>query len=105
MLKQAFRNALMAAPLRLWAIILAAPPLTGTAIWQTYIVWKGGWPAERAEQQLNIMAWTSMANWLLLGVIIVALASVKLKGTGPGGASFEIDAADDPVLSQMEPRE
>lgn len=93
-------EALKAAPLRLWAMMLAGPPLTLSAIGLTFIVWKGGWPLELASEQLRILGWALMANWLLIGVIIVTLAAVRLSGRGPGGVSFEVNAREGEDHSQ-----
>ena len=87
---------LRAAPVRLWALILAAPPLTAYAIWTTHIVWRGPWPADRAQQQLAIIGWALCGALLLIAVIVIALAAVKVKAVGLGGTSFEVDADDPP---------
>jgi hypothetical protein len=77
--------------LRLLALFGAGPALTVTAAALTLIVWKGGWDRALQSQQLTLLGWALLANWLLLGVVVVALASVRLKGQAPGGAGFEID--------------
>ena len=76
---------------RLIALFGAGPALTATSAALTLIVWKGGWDRTLQAQQLAVLGWALLANWLLLGVVVVALASVKLKGQAPGGAGFEID--------------
>jgi hypothetical protein len=73
------------------ALFGAGPALTITATALTLIVWKGGWAPALQSQQLTLLGWALLANWLLLGVVVVALASVRLKGQAPGGAAFEID--------------
>jgi len=85
---------LKAAPLRLWALFGAAPVLTvaGTAL--SYIVWKGGWPDRLAEKQLDYLGYTLLACMFLIGVIVITLAAVKVKGSGPGGLGFEVDPED-----------
>ncbi len=91
------RAMVAAAPVRLWAMILGAPPLTALACWFTWIVWKGPWPVERAQQQLDIIGWALWGALALIGVIVISLASVKVKAAAPGGAAFEVDGdADDP---------
>jgi len=77
--------------LRLLALFGAGPALIVTAAALTLIVWKGGWDRALQSQQLTLLGWALLANWLLLGVVVVALASVRLKGQAPGGAGFEID--------------
>ena len=69
----------------------AGPALTLAAAGLTLIVWKGGWDRTLQAQQLSLLGWALLANWLLLGVVVAALASVRVKGQAPGGASFEID--------------
>jgi hypothetical protein len=76
---------------RLLALFGAGPALTVTAAALTLIVWKGGWERALQIRQLAVLGWALLANWLLLGVVVVALASVKVKGQAPGGAGFEID--------------
>lgn len=103
MLRRWIRFALRAAPIRLWAIILAAPVLTVTAVALTLIVWRGGWPVSLAPKQLEILGWTLLANWALIGAIVVALCAVKLKASAPNGINIEIDTdTNDPVLRNME---
>lgn len=76
---------------RLWALIGAGPALTLTGVAMTLIVWRGGWDRALQGQQLAVLGWALLANWLLLGVVVIALASVRLKGQGPAGVGFEID--------------
>jgi hypothetical protein len=77
---------------RLAALFGAGPVLTMTAAALTLIVWKGGWDEALQSQQLTLLGWALLANWLLLGIVLAALASVKVKGQTPGGVSFEIEA-------------
>lgn len=93
---RAWRGALRAAPLRVWAMIFAGPALTVAASGLTLIVWRGPWPAELAGKQLDFLGWTLLAVVALIGVIVAALAAVKVKGAGPGGLSLEIDGGDEP---------
>lgn len=86
-----WRALIKAAPVRLWALILAGPPLTAVTCWLVWIVWKGPWPVGSAPQQLSILGYGLMDAMALVGVIVVALASVKVKGAGPGGVNFEVD--------------
>lgn len=90
-----------AAPVRLWALILAGPPLTIFSAGLVGIVWRGPWPDRLAGQQLTILGYALFIALAVIAVIIIALASVKVKGQGPGGLNFEVDAADDapPVVT------
>lgn len=83
------------APLRLWALICAGPALTLTGGLMTLVVWRGGWARDLQAQQLTLLGWGLLCNWMLLGVVIVALASVRLRGQGPGGLEFAIEGGDD----------
>lgn len=79
--------------LRLWAIIAGAPFLTGLAVWLVQIV-RTGWPAERAEQQLTILGYALFGVLALVGVIVIALATVKVRATTPAG-SLEVGGQDE----------
>ena len=52
--------------MRLWALILAGPPITAFAAWMVTIIWKGPWPVALAGQQLMILGWSL---WILLGLL------------------------------------
>lgn len=83
---------LKAAPLRVWAMVLAALPLTASAGVLTLIVWNGGWDKALEGKQLNFLGWTLLVNWALIGVIVVKLADAKLKISGPAGTGAEINS-------------
>ncbi len=95
MVGRIWRAAIQAAPVRVWAIILGAPPLTLFASWLTRIVWKGPWPIAAAPQQLQILGWALWGVLGLLAVIVVALAAVKVRATGVGGTAVEIGGGGD----------
>lgn len=92
---RAWRGLITAAPARVWAIILGAPPLTAVVVWLSNIVWRGPWRPEMQAKQLDILGWALQEVIVLLAVIIVALAAVKLKANAPGGASLELDGDHD----------
>lgn len=83
------------AQLRLLAIILAAPPLTAFVGWMVHLVVDHAWPADRAEQQLEILGRAIDIVLIIIGVIIIALAMVKVKATGVGGIGLEVGGDDD----------
>lgn len=87
---------LRGAGVHLLALVLAGPVLSVTGAAMTLVVWLGGWDRTLQPQQLALLGWGMLANWLLLGVVVVALANVKFKGQGPGGVSFEIDSVEEP---------
>ena len=86
---------LKAAPLRLWALLSAGPALTAGAIGLVGIIWKGEWPLALAAKRLDFLGWSLLIVLFLIAVIVVALAAVRVKGAGPGGTRFEIDASDE----------
>lgn len=95
MFGSAWTAAVKAAPVRLWALIGAGPPLTLFCWGLVAIVWKGPWPQALASQQLTILGYALYIGLALIAVIVIALAAVKVKGAALGG-SFEVDADDPP---------
>lgn len=92
------RQLLLAAPIRLWALILAGPPLTAFDAWLVWIVWKGDWPAAMAETRLEIIGAALGGHVVLVAIVVVALASVKLEAaTKLGTISIGGDDHDDPA--------
>ena len=89
------------APVRLWALILAGPPLTLFAAGLVWIIWKGPWPAALADMQLTILGRALLISLALIGVIVVALAAVKVKATGVGGTSLEVDGDRPPGPAEL----
>lgn len=98
-----WRALLAAAPVRLWAMIGAGPGLTAFAAALVWIVWRGPWPAGLAAQQLTILGWALWIVLAVIAVIIVALASARVKAAGPGGASLEIDGGEEPAAAPQDP--
>lgn len=88
--------------LRLWAILAGAPVLCAGAVWLVWLV-RYGWPEDRAEQQLTILGFTLYGVVTLIGIIVIALATVKVRATLPSGAGIAVGGADDPVPAP-EPR-
>jgi|GEM_PF-3392052 len=87
-------NALLkAAPLRLWVLFGAGPIVTiGTAV-LVGVVWKGDMtsaPVELAGKRLDFIGWALLILLANFSVIIVTLAAVRVKGSGPGGVGLEI---------------
>lgn len=93
MIARIWRAAFAVGNLRLWSIILGAIPLTAFSVWLVWLV-RFGWPEDRAEQQLTILGGALFGSLALIGVIVVALATVKVRATTPAG-SIEIDGDDD----------
>ena len=79
--------------LRLWAIILGAPPLCLMAGWVIRILEKLA-TAENVDAAIaRNLAFMGYGILALVGIIVVALATVKVRATVPGG-SVEIDGDD-----------
>lgn len=88
-----WRAAMSAAPLRFWALIAAGPALTAGAASLVLIVWSDGWPVELRAKQLDFLGWSLILTIALIGIIVVTLAAVRAKMSGPGGTSFEVDGS------------
>lgn len=80
---------LAAAPLRMWALFAAGPALTlgtGALVW---IVKADTWPVELRERQLEFLGWAMLGSLVLVGIIVVTLAAVRVKGRA-GIAEIEV---------------
>lgn len=73
------RLLLLAAPIRLWALILAGPPLTAFLGWLVWIIWRGSWPLELAGRRLEILGGIAGGLVVLVAIVVVSLAAVKLE--------------------------
>ena len=80
-----------------WALVLAGPALSVLACWLIWIVWRGGWPADRAEQQLNFLGTALVGCLFLIGVVLFRLAAGKLGSitASAGAAKLTIEGDDD----------
>ena len=76
-----------------WTAILYTPVLTLCATGLVLVIWLGPWPDETAAQRLNFLGWSLLALLALigLGTAFLQRRTVDIRGTLPGGASFEID--------------
>lgn len=95
MIARIWRAAFAQGNLRLWAIILGAPPLCwmvsrGIDVLADMAVAPDPVRIEIANQIADILK----LILLIIGVIVVALATVKVRATIPG-SSVEIDGDDD----------
>lgn len=93
MISRLWNAALRAAPLRLWALMAAGPALSAAAVGLVFIVWRGDWPEALRGKQLDFLGWSLLLVIGLIGVIVVTLAAVKARVSGPGGSGFEIDGS------------
>ena len=78
-LRTVWKALLLAAPIRLWALILAGPALSTMGAALTWIIWRGGWPESLRPAQLELLGWLALINSGLIAVIIVSLAMVKVE--------------------------
>lgn len=92
---RAWRAAFKQGNLRLWSIILGAPPLCAILVWGIDILsGLATAPDPVRVPVVNHIADLLKMVALLIGVIVVALATVKVRATIPG-SSVEIDGDDD----------
>lgn len=86
-----------AAGIRTWAIIGAGIVGTALGIWRTWIVWKGPWPLERAQQQLDIIGWALWADLIINAVIVIALTGLGVAASvSKGGLTLNVGDDDKP---------
>lgn len=76
-----------------WAAILYTPVLTFCAVGQVLVIWLGPWPESTAGLRLQFLGWGMISNLGLigLGTFFLQRRTVNLKGTTPGGGSFEVE--------------
>lgn len=81
-----------------WAAILYTPILTLCGAGLVWIIVWGGWPVETASQRLTFLGWTLIGLLFLiaLGTFFLQRRTVNLKGTTPGGGSFEVENITQP---------
>lgn len=80
--------------LRLWAIILGAPPLCLMAGWVIRILEQFATASEVNAEIARHIAFMGYGILTLVAIIVVALATVKVRATIPG-STLEIDGDDD----------
>lgn len=88
-LARIWKGALAAAPLRVWAIVLAGPALSAAAAVMVGIIWRGDWPEELAGKRLDFLGWALLVLLVNVTIIIAALAAVRVKARGMAG-EFEV---------------
>ena len=99
-----WRAALIAAPLRLWAMMLAGPVMLGCAVWLIELIRDPQWPVTLRDKQLDFLGWALICFIAINAIIIVTLAAARVKATGLGGASIEIDADDKVTIKEGNPQ-
>jgi hypothetical protein len=77
-----------------WALILAGPLITLLVIYFSLIVWLPPQLPALAHMQLEFLGWALEGSLLLLGIVVAALASARVSGSGPAGIHFDVDASD-----------
>lgn len=94
MIARIWRAAFAQGNLRLWAIILGAPPLCAILVWGIDILaGLATAPDPVRIDVVNHIADILKIVALIIAVIVVALASVKVRATLPG-SSFEAQGDD-----------
>lgn len=83
---------LRAAPLRVWAIILAGPALSWLVLHLAGVIAEPRWRVP--EAQIEALKWALILAQATVLVIVCALAAVGVKLTGPGGTGAEIGGED-----------
>lgn len=95
MIGRVWKACLAAGGLRTWAIIAAAPILTGYACWLTWAVWKGPWVIARQGQQLDILGWALWGALILIALILIALTGLGVAATiTKGGLTLNVGDDD-----------
>ncbi|MFN3856530.1 MAG: hypothetical protein ACK4RV_02190 [Caulobacter sp.] len=104
-LRSIWLAALAAGPVRLWALILAGPALTLLGVGQFVVIWLGEFDSTPVDlKRVDALSWSHIIVLGIIAVIIIALAAVRVKGSGPGGLSFEVDADDpEPPVRSTDP--
>ena len=78
---------------RLYALLAGQPIILATIIWIVTIVSQARW--NEAAIQLDILKWLIMALAVTHAIVAIAMAAVRVKGTGPGGFSLDVGGDDD----------
>ncbi len=92
---------LKAAPVRVWAIILGAPPLCGMVLYILHLL--AGLAVQDEPVRVPIVMAIANMGYLLIAtvlVIVVALAAVSLMIRGPGGWEFGVND-DEPDTTRI----
>jgi hypothetical protein len=90
-----FDAMIKAAPVRMWALILAGPVITAIDCGLILIAWLGGWPPALAAEQLRIVGVLAFTHAGIVGTIVIALAAARASARGPGGLSFDVESGPD----------
>lgn len=94
-LLRAWRLVTLSTPVRLWALILAGPPLTAIDVWLVLVLKDDAWPEVLRGQQLETIGALALVHAGLVAVVVVSLAAVKLEAqTRLGSISIGGDGDD-----------
>jgi hypothetical protein len=86
-----------AIPLRMLAIIGAGIIASAFLAWLIFDLMYGKWSAHAEPERLRYLGWYGFLQIGIIGVVVAALTSQKIKGTGPAGLAFEIESNDPPA--------
>jgi len=95
-LRLVWKSLLLAAPIRLWALILAGPALCALELALILILWRGGWQVEHQALQLKLLGGLAIFQAASVMVIVVSLAAVKVEAeTKLGRLAIGAEREDD----------
>lgn len=96
MIGRIWRALLLAASVRQWAMILAAPALTALVAAIIYIVQRDGWSGAVEALRLSIMANVAYGALFLVGLVVVALTGTQVVANiSKDGLKFDVRDDDD----------
>ena len=78
---------------RLYALLAGQPIVLATIIWLAEVVSEPRWA--QPLKQLDILFWLIVILATTHAIIAIAMAAVRVKGTGPGGFSLDVGGDDD----------
>ena len=85
-----------AIPLRMLAIIGAGMIASGFLAWLIFDLMYGRWSAHAEPERIRYLGWYGFLQIAIIAIVVAALTSQKIKGTGPAGLAFEIESSDPP---------
>ena len=85
---------------RLYALLAGQPILLGSIIWLATVVAAPRW--SNAALQLDTLRWLIILLAMTHAIVAIAMAAVRVKGTGPGGFSLDVGGDDEPTETHIE---
>lgn len=78
---------------RLYALLAGQPVILATIIWLAEVVSEPRWG--QPLTQLDILKWLIVGLSVTHAIVAIAMAAVRVKGTGPAGFSLDVGGDDD----------